>query len=129
MQNHLDLNKEQFLDFIKLPIDTPLQMLNLLKFKSHVEETGVTGAEQYQTYMKATIPFFQKSNAKVLFYGSPKFTLIGPQGDLEWDKILIVEYPKKEDFINMITSEGYPSEIRKIALEDSRLIFCEPITS
>ncbi len=129
MQKYLDLTKEQFLEFIKIPVDTPLQMLNLLKFKSHVEETGVTGAEQYKNYMKETVPFFQKSNAKVLFYGSPKYTVIGPQGELEWDKVLIVEYAKKEDFINMITAEGYPSEVRKLALEDSRLIFCEPITS
>jgi hypothetical protein len=25
----------------------------------------------------------------------------------------------------MITTDGYPSEMRKSALEDSRLIFCE----
>jgi len=50
--------------------------------------------------------------------------LIGPQ-ELEWDKILIVEYAKKSDFINMITTEGYPAEMRKSAIEDSRLIFCE----
>jgi len=126
MQKFLNSEKEQFVEFIKRPFDTPLQMLNLLKFKDHVEETGLTGKEQYKEYMKATAPFFQKSNAKVLFYGNAQYTIIGPKGELEWDKVLIVEYEKKEDFVNMVTNKDYPSNLRTLALEDSRLIFCSP---
>lgn len=124
MQTYLDLTKEQFKDFIALPNDLPLQMLNLLKFKAQVEETGLTGKEQYKVYMKAAFPFFEKSNAKIIFNGNPKFTLIGPVDQLEWDKILIIEYATKKDFITMITSEGYPAHLRTKALADSRLIFC-----
>lgn len=124
MQQFLDLTREQFKSFMALPIDTPLQMLNLLKFKDHVLETGITGKEQYKNYMMATTPFFESSKAKVVFFGTPQFTLIGPQDTLEWDKVLIVEYPTKKDFVNMILTEGYPSEMRKLAIEDSRLIFC-----
>lgn len=54
---HLDLTKDQFKAFMAMPIDTPLQMLNLLKFKEKVEETGVSGRAQYKVYMKATTPF------------------------------------------------------------------------
>jgi hypothetical protein len=124
MNKYLDLTKEQFKAFIAMPIDVPLQMLNLLKFKEKVEDADISGAERYKEYMKATVPFFQKSNAKVNFYGDAKFNLIGPE-ELEWDKVLIVEYAHKNDFIKMITTEGYPSEMRKSAIEDSRLIFCE----
>lgn len=123
MEKYLDLTKEQYKTFMAMPIDVPLQMLNLLKFKTKVEDADVSGAERYKEYMKATVPFFQKSNAKVNFYGDAKFNLIGPQ-ELEWDKVLIVEYASKNDFIKMITTEGYPSEMRKSAIEDSRLIFC-----
>jgi hypothetical protein len=124
MKKYLDLTKEQFKAFMAMPIDVPLQMLNLLKFKEKVEDADISGAERYKEYMKATVPFFQKSNAKVNFYGDAKFNLIGPE-ELEWDKVLIVEYAHKNDFIKMITTEGYPSEMRKSAIEDSRLIFCE----
>ena len=124
MQQYLDLTRQQFKAFMELPIDSPLQMLNLLKFKDQVLETGVTGKEQYKNYMKATAPFFENSRANVVYYGTPQFTLIGPQDTLEWDKVLIVEYPAKQDFVNMILTEGYPSEMRKLAIEDSRLIFC-----
>jgi len=123
MEKYLDVTQEQFKAFNELPIDKPLQMLNLLKFKKHVEETGRSGRVQYNEYMKATAPFFNQSNAKIVFFGDAKFNLIGPS-DLEWDKVLIVEYETKNDFIKMITTEGYPAKMRKLALEDSRLIFC-----
>ena len=124
MEKFTDLTKRQFKIFMAMPIDAPLQMLNLLKFKDKMDDSDISGAERYKEYMKAAIPFFEKSKAKVNFYGDAKFNLISPQ-ELEWDKVLIVEYAQKNDFINMITTDGYPSEMRKSALEDSRLIFCE----
>lgn len=124
VQTYLNTTHEQFKVFAQLPIDKPLHMLNLLKFKKKVEETGMTGEEQYKIYMKAAAPFFQDTNAKITFYGIPQFMLIGPN-ELEWNKILIVEYATKADFINMITNKDYPSHLRTLALADSRLIFCE----
>ncbi len=121
-ETYVGVTPEQFQDFSQLPLEGPFQMLNLLKFKDKVEETGTTGAEAYAQYMKAVIPFFQASKAKVIYQGKPQFTLIGPNNGLEWDKILIVEYARKEDFLKMITSEGYPAKMRSQALEDSRLI-------
>ena len=120
----IGVSSKQFQDFSALPVDGAFQMLNLLKFKEKVEETGVTGAEAYAQYMQAVLPFFQKSNAKIVYQGKPMFNLIGPESSLEWDKILIVEYASKEDFLKMITAEGYPAKMRGQALEDSRLILC-----
>ncbi len=124
MDQYLDLSQAQFKAFVELPAQQPFQMLNLLKFKKQVEEGGISGAEQYQQYMKAVQPYIQKANAKVVFYGQPVFNLIGPT-KLEWDKILIVEYATKNDFIQMITTPDYPAELRKKALANSRLIVCK----
>lgn len=124
LQTYLDADKEQFLKFMALPIDSPLKMLNLLKFKAVVEDTGKSGEETYQDYMEAAKPFFSKVNVKISFYGTPQFNLIGPD-DLEWDKILIAEYATREDFVTMVTMDGYPAEIRNSALVDSRLVFCK----
>lgn len=124
IKTYFEAEKEQFMAFLQLSIDQPLQMLNLLKFKDKVEETGLTGAEQYKQYMIAAAPFFQKTNAKILYNGTPQFTIIGPQNELEWDKVLIVEYATKEDFVNMVTQKEYPGHLRKMALTDSRLVFC-----
>ncbi|WP_109300032.1 hypothetical protein [Aquimarina sp. AU474] len=115
---------EQFQDFTTLKVEGPFQMLNLLKFKDKVEETGTSGAEGYAQYLQAAMPFFQNSGANIVYHGKPLMGIIGPSDHLEWDKILIVEYAAKEDFLNMITADGYPGDLRSRALEDSRLILC-----
>ena len=118
MPAYIDPNTDQFKAFAKSSISGKVTMLNLLKFKKE------SGEQQYQKYMAAATPFFEQANAKVVFYGKPIFSFIGPT-DLEWDKVLIVEYANKADFLNMITAEGYPAAMRTEALEDSRLIVCE----
>ncbi len=123
-EKHIEVTPEQIQGFAELPVDGAFQMLNLLKFKEKVVDAEVSGKEAYAEYMQAVVPFFQKSNAKIVFMGKPMLTIIGPQNELEWDKVLIVEYASKEDFINMISSKEYPSHLRSRALEDSRLILC-----
>ncbi len=123
---YLDFNQDQFVAFSKLAINTPLQMLNLLRFRKDLTKTGLTGIQQYDLYLKAALPFFKTSGAKVLFYGSAQMTLIGPPDQLEWDKVLIVEYATKAAFLEMITHKDYPAMLRKQALADSRLILCTP---
>ncbi len=121
---HIEVTAEQFQEFATLPLEGAFQMLNLLKFKDKVEDADITGAQAYAQYMQAVLPFFQTSKAKVIYQGKPVFNLIGPGKDLEWDKVLIVEYESKKDFLSMITAEGYPSKMRSRALQDSRLILC-----
>ena len=125
MEKYLDGTKEQFMEFMQIPTDKPLQMLNLLKFKKQVEGTDLTGEQQYDIYMKAAMPFIKKTSAKVLYYGRANHTLIGPKGETEWDKIIIVEYPTKQHFAQMVMQKDYPAQLRIAALEDSRLIFCD----
>ncbi|WP_299439355.1 hypothetical protein [uncultured Aquimarina sp.] len=121
---YVGITQKQFQDFTALPVEGAFQMINLLKFKDKVEETGTTGAEAYAQYMNAILPFFQNTKAKVVYQGKPLFGLIGPEDTVEWDKILIVSYESKQEFIGMITKEGYPAEMRSRALADSRLILC-----
>ena len=123
MKKYLDLTPRQLQALQDLPEEKTLQMLNLLKFKDHVSETNKTGKSQYQEYMVAAGPFIQKSRGKVIYYGTAQLSLIGPE-HLEWDQVLIVEYPSKREFLEMVTTPGYPAKLRKLALEDSRLIFC-----
>lgn len=124
-KSFLEINKEQFQKFMELPMDTPVVMLNLLKFKDSVLETGLTGELSYKEYMKQATPFFAKANAQVLFMGKPKTMLIGPEDEGLWDKVLLIKYNTIADFLGMVQAEGYPSHLRKQALEDSRLIHCK----
>lgn len=124
-KGHLEINSEQFKAFAALPRDTPVVMLNLLKFKDKVSETGMSGAEWYKEYMRQAAPFFTKANAEILFLGKAKTMLIGPINTDLWDKVLLIKYNSITDFLAMIQADGYPSHLRAQALEDSRLIHCE----
>ncbi|WP_405206279.1 hypothetical protein [Aquimarina sp. LLG6339-5] len=122
MNTYTGITQKQFQDFLELPIDGSFQMINLLKFKDYVEETETTGREAYAEYLNAILPFFQNTRARIVYQGKPLFGLIGPENMVEWDKILIVEYENKEEFIKMITKKEYPADMRSRALLDSRLI-------
>lgn len=124
-KSFLEINKEQFQKFMELPMDTPVVMLNLLKFKESVPETGLTGELSYKEYMKQATPFFAKANAQILFMGKPQTMLIGPEDESLWDKVLLVKYNTIGGFLGMVQAAGYPSHLRKQALEDSRLIHCK----
>lgn len=124
-QSYLDINQEQFKAFVQLPMDTPVVMLNLLKFEDAVPETGLSGEESYKVYMKHAMPFFAKANAEVLYMGKPQTMLIGPENEALWDKILLIKYKSIADFLGMVKAEGYPAHLRSQALSDSRLIHCQ----
>ncbi|MBU2945276.1 DUF1330 domain-containing protein [Zobellia uliginosa] len=121
---YLEINEKEFSAFVKLPKDNSVVMLNLLKFKERVSETGLSGADSYKEYMKKATPFFIKAEADILFMGKESTMLIGPGNEGLWDKILLIKYNSISHFLEMIQSEGYPSHLRKQALEDSRLIHC-----
>lgn len=124
MTTYVDPTAEQNAAIMAYPSDQPLQMLNLLKFKAALPDSERTGEEQYGAYMKAAQPYFEQSQARILFYGEAKLCLIGPAGELEWDKVLIVEYPNKQAFLQMAMHPDYPTKLRRDALADSRLILC-----
>lgn len=122
-----NVTSNQFQELSQLPVEGSFQMLNLLKFKKKIEENGLTGEEGYAKYLEVAMPFIQSAQAKLVYQGKAILGVIGPEQTIEWDKVLIVEYPSKENFIKMITTEGYPAHLRSQALEDSRLVLCSSI--
>lgn len=125
-QYYLKMNPGQVSEFANNASENPVIMLNMVKYKTLVPETGMTGKESYTEYMRQAKPFFIKANAEIVFYGSPKHMLIGPEDESLWNDVLIVKYNSVSDFMKMIMADGYPSELREQALEDSRLIHCTP---
>ena len=119
------LNKEGLERLKSFEESEPLFMLNLLKYKTIVAETGKTGRETYSTYMKAATSFFELINAEIVFKGAPQATILGPKDEEPWDEVLIVKYANKNEFFKLMSMEGYPRDIRSSALSDSRLIFCK----
>ena len=115
MTTHVEGTKEQFKAFMEAPIEGPIRMLNMLKFKAD------GGAEKYAEYGKCTAPCLEKVDGKMIFRANGKMTVIGGE---EWDLVFIIEYPSKDKMVEMITSEEYQAgaHLRHEALEDSRLV-------
>jgi len=117
MSKHIGLNPELLSEIQALPDGQALQLINLLRFKEN------DGESSYMNYMIAAKPFFEQVNAKIIYSSYPQLFLAGP-ADEKWDRVLIVEYASKDDFLSMITMKDYPIEMRTASLQDSRLILC-----
>ncbi len=93
------LNKEGFAAFAARAADgKPLTMLNLLAFKPD------GGRERYEEYGEAVAPLLEKAGGRIAFLGEPAPALIG---DDSWDLVVLVEYPTRQAFLEMIGSDEY----------------------
>ena len=128
LTNQVLAPKENFVDFIKnYPSQTPLCMLNILKFKEQTED-GRTGEEAYNTYSKKVAPLLEKVGGKMIWAGNVMKTIIGDY-TTQPDRVFVVYYPSKEAFIEMSTSEEYAAigHHRHLSLEYGGLIATETI--
>ena len=127
LTNQILAKKEAVVDFIKnYPSQTPVVMVNILKFKAKSGNGDETGEKAYNRYGRNTAPLLAKVGGQLLFAGTVNKTLIGDYST-QPDRILIVRYPSKEAFIEMTTSKEYQaiSHDREIALEYGGLLATE----
>lgn len=96
----------------------PVVMLNLLKF----EPDG--GAESYRHYGEGVMPILASIGARLLWQGAPTSVVIGDDEADRWDAVVLVEYPSRQAFLDMVSSPEYQAIAgrRSQALVDSRLI-------
>jgi len=77
---------------------TPVVMLNLLAFRSE------GGRERYEEYGAAVGPLLEKAGGKIVWFGAPAAPLLG---NGSWDLVVLVEYPTRQAFLDMVGSEEY----------------------
>jgi uncharacterized protein (DUF1330 family) len=80
------------------PDEGIIVMLNLLKFK------GEEGAQAYGRYMKSVSKILEARGARVVYAGNAAELLVG---DETWDAIILVEYPSRKVFLEMVKSPEY----------------------
>jgi haloalkane dehalogenase len=88
----------QMQDFLALPDDHPIVMVNLLKFKPN------GGQAEYAKYAGGIQPILDKLGAKVIFAGKAEYCLIGKA---DWDMVALVQYPHKRTLLQMSVSPEY----------------------
>ena len=120
MSPHIDPTEQQVHDFaVRAAEDVgPIQMVNLLAY--------VDDGSLYQEYGVAVLPHLERVGASITYAGSADGILIG--GEAEWDAVVVVRYPSRAAFLEMVGDEGYQeiAHLRTRALRDSRLIPTEP---
>lgn len=92
-------NEEGFAAFAKRAGDgTPVVMLNLLAFKPD------GGQERYGEYGAAVAPLLEKAGGRIVFAGQAASALLG---EGSWDLVILVEYPTRQAFLDMVGSAEY----------------------
>jgi uncharacterized protein (DUF1330 family) len=123
--------KEQIQALVESELETPVVMLNLLKFAERSGGNGDagetsrsgTGRDSYARYGDRVRSMLEKVGGRVLWQGRADSVVIGGEAD-DWDAVILVEYPSRKAFLEMTSSPKYQevSKDRTAGLADSRLI-------
>lgn len=126
----LNPSREQMRAFAEtMPADTPIVMLNLLRFStqanypSGTDEAPCSGREAYARYSRTALAKVRGVGGEVQWLGTAHIALIAPS-DENWDQVLLVRYPSSAAFLAMLADPEYQAATvhRSAALADSRLI-------
>ena len=103
--------KEQMDGFLEGDDNSPISMVNLLKFKDKAEyedgrDTNLTGAEAYAIYGKEVVEHLKSVGAEWIYSGDVTRLMLGDIEEL-WDMVAIARYPSKKAMLDMIMSPEY----------------------
>ena len=96
---------EQFKQLMEGPEDTPVVMVNLLKFKGQADgaNEGMSGTESYMKYGEQMRKFVESKGGRFIWSGRVDSMVIG-ESDAEFQVAALVEYPSREAFVKIATS-------------------------
>ena len=90
---------EQFQELMQGPTDTPVVMVNLLRFKEKADapDEGLSGQEAYGRYGSQMIQWVTSQGGRVIWSGRVDSLVIGDTEE-HFDMIALVEYPSRAEF-------------------------------
>ena len=99
--------KEQFEELMKGPADRPVVMVNLLKFKQRADESegDASGQVAYGRYAEQMRTVVESQGGRFIWAGRVDSKVIGEDGDPEFDVVALVEYPSRQKFVEIASSE------------------------
>ena len=110
-KNNVHPTKEQMEGFLEGDDNSPITMINLLKFKDKAEyedgrETNLSGKEAYAIYGKEVVKHLKNVGAEWIYSGDVKRLMLGEIEEL-WDMVALARYPSKKAMFDMITNPEY----------------------
>ena len=105
--NGLELTKDQIENLRALPDDKPVVMANFCKYRDVSPDGDGTGRDAYLRYSRGVISLLKERGGAILWAGNVETVALGLEQDGDWDFIVLVQYPTREAFIDMMTSAAY----------------------
>ncbi|MFD0917950.1 DUF1330 domain-containing protein [Pseudahrensia aquimaris] len=126
----IDPDRGVFKALRELPLDHPVEMLNLVRLRqraAYADGRDATGAEAYAAYGRESGPIFRKVGGEIIWSATPELMLIGPQEE-RWDVAFVARYPTGQAFLDMVYDPAYQAIVfhRQAAVETSRLLRTKP---
>jgi uncharacterized protein (DUF1330 family) len=90
-----------------LDADTPVVMLNLMKFRDTSLDGDGSGWDAYRRYSAHIIPLLKARGGTIMWAGPAHTVALGPVADGDWDYVALVWYPTPSAFVDMLTSADY----------------------
>ena len=111
VKNAVIPNEEQMADFLEGDTETPIKMVNLLKFKDKADykdgrQTSLSGKEAYQIYVDEVQGHLEKVGGQSIFFGEVERLMLGEVEEL-WDWVAIAEYPSRKAMLEMVMDSEY----------------------
>ena len=111
VKNAVIPNEEQMAGFLEGDTETPIKMVNLLKFKDKADykdgrQTSLSGKEAYQIYADEVQGHLEKVGGKSIFFGEVERLMLGEVEEL-WDWVAIAEYPSRKAMLEMVMDSEY----------------------
>ena len=115
--------------------DGPVTMLNLVKYRERAADGDGTGREAYQRYTQKAGEYVKARGGRVLWAGVVAEAALQDgltDDEVDWDWALLVYYPNRAAFLDMVTSPEYlaanehrTSGVAKHAILTSRTLLLE----
>ena len=111
VKNAVIPNEEQMAGFLEGDTETPIKMVNLLKFKDKADykdgrQTNLSGKEAYQIYADEVQGHLEKVGGQSIFFGEVERLMLGEVEEL-WDWVAIAEYPSRKAMLEMVMDYEY----------------------
>lgn len=111
VKNAVIPNEEQMAGFLEGDTETPIKMVNLLKFKDKADykdgrQTSLSGKEAYQIYADEVQGHLEKVGGQSIFFGEVERLMLGEVEEL-WDWVAIAKYPSRKAMLEMVMDSEY----------------------
>lgn len=97
---HIDALRE-------LADETPVVMLNLVRLRPEAADGQRSGRDAYLRYSALVMPMIKARGGTVLWAGDAESVVVGEADGNLWDLAILVQYPSRAAFIDMMTSADY----------------------